>query len=114
MPAQDQKKSEMIFDDEIIEPSRKSTEPSRLIFSEINLQEQPISQKIGDNEAPEEEVEEEEINQQPRRQARVMKAVKKIKQSDKRITKILKPIQEEGAQGSASSSHYKHVFKRCH
>jgi|TARA_B110001450_G_C17505847_1_gene434334 hypothetical protein len=39
MPAQDQKKSEMIFDDEIIEPSRKSTEPSRLIFSEINLQE---------------------------------------------------------------------------
>jgi hypothetical protein len=46
----------------------------------------------------------------------VAKSPKKIVKNvhDKRITKILKPIQEEGAQGSASSSHYKHVFKRCH
>ena len=64
MNAEDKK--DMKFDEDIIQPSRKSTEPSRLIQSDnlnqvnyITLQEQPISQKVGDEDAPEEEVEEE-------------------------------------------------------
>ena len=65
-------KKDMKFDEDIIQPSRKSTEPSRLIQSDnlnqvnyISLQEQPFSPKVGDEDAPEEEVEEEEINQKP-------------------------------------------------
>lgn len=127
------------MEDDFIQPSRKITGPSQLVLSELQsnqicLQEKPLSQKEGDDEAPEEEEDEEEINQrpveQPVEQPQVIsqakskpKRVIRRRAPTKKITKILKPIvedaeagedSEEETTGSVNSSHYKHVFKRCH
>ena len=124
--------------DDFIQPSRKITEPNQMVLYEheanqICMQEKPILKKEGDDEAPEEE-EDEEINQRPVEQAieqpQVIsqakskpKRVIKRRAPKKKFTKILKPIVEdaeagedceEETTGSVNSSHYKHVFKRCH
>ena len=45
----------MKFDEEFIQPSRKTTAPSELILSDLHMQELPLAQKEGDQESPEEE-----------------------------------------------------------